>query len=333
MMEFAKLVCPDCKTAITQAGSDTWTCTKCKRTFSINQGILSFLTPEQRFNEGTYEKKQIENWSYTANLRKRIKASRILTFLNSIRIAVSMSGRRDRLFLKELKGRKCRVFTILDLGCGGGRQYFCDFGRVVGIDPVVELLHIAREHYDEVYQCSGFDLPFADESFDYVVSSDVIGHISDQNKDQLLSEIHRVLKPGGRTVHCSEALGANPWWTFALKYPDLFREHFIDKPGHIGMELPSKIRERFLKHGFKEVRFRKLSSLIQEPGTLVAFFDNEYKTKSRLIAFFVAIDRLLSRSFLFKEMLNFLLEPVSQLDDWLTPLDYGNGALIVYEKI
>lgn len=333
MNQSSILVCPVCKAPIQSSGAEAWACPKCGRPFTLNQGVLSFLSPEQRFNEGTYEAKQISNWSYTANRRKKIKASRILTLLNSIRIALSMSGRRDRFFIRELKQRQRASLDILDLGCGGGRHYFCDYGRVVGIDPVVELLHIAREIYSEVYQCSGFDLPFAGNSFDYVVSSDVVGHIDDKNKDRLLKEIHRVLRPGGRTVHCSEALGANPWWTFAQKYPDLFREHFVDKPGHIGMELPSKIRERFLKHGFKEIRFRKLSSLIQEPGTLVAFFDNDFKTKSRAIAFFVAIDRLLSRSFVVKEMLNFLLEPISQLDDWLTPLDYGNGALIVYEKV
>src|SRR5262249_47077376 len=157
-------------------------------------------------------------------------------------------------------------------------------------------------------------------------------HISPQHKDELFAEIHRVLKPGGRTVHCSESDSLNPWFRFARRYPDLFEEHFVAKPGHIGLELPSRIRERFLKHGFREITFRKLSSILQEPGTWVALFDNEYKAHSRIIAVVVAADRALSRSFVVKEMLNFALEPLAQLDDWLTPLDYTSGALIVYEK-
>ena len=98
------------------------------------------------------------------------------------------------------------------------------------------------------------------------------------------------------------------------------------------MELPSKIRERFLNLGFKEIRFRKLSSVVQEPGSLVAFFDNEYRRLSKWISFLVSIDKVLSKSFVFKEMLNFLLEPIARADDFLTPLDYAGGVLIIYEK-
>lgn len=327
----AQLVCPACKKAIVPDGTN-WKCPACARPFTYNRGVLSFLTPEERFNEGAYEAKQIAAWTASARLRDKIRRSRFLTLLNLIRIRISLSGRRDRLFRDEMKPRVNPNLMILDLGCGGGRHYFAEFGKVVGIDPVVDLLLMARTIYDEVYQCSGFSLPFADGSFDYVVSTDVIGHISDAHKDQLFAEIHRVLKPGGRTAHCSEADGTNPWFRFAHKHPDLFQHYFVDKPGHIGLETPTKLRERFLRHGFREITFRKLCSVIQEPGTLTAFFDNEYKSRSRTIAFFVAIDRLLSKSFAVREALNFLLEPLAKLDDWLTPFDYTPGALIVYEK-
>jgi hypothetical protein len=46
----------------------------------------------------------------------------------------------------------------------------------------------------------------------------------------------------------------------------------------------------------------------------------------------VAVDRCCSCSFAGKELFNFVLEPLARLDDWLTPLDYSPGALIVYEK-
>jgi SAM-dependent methyltransferase len=204
---------------------------------------------------------------------------------------------------------------------------------VIGVDPVLPLLQMAAKIYNEVYQTSGFKLPFADGSFDYVVSSDVLGHISSENKDQLFAEIHRVLKKGGRTVHCSEADGNNIWYRFAKKYPELYNIYFVDKPGHIGLETPTQIRQRFLRHGFKEITYRRLNSTVQEPGTLVALFDNEYRTKSKCISACVAVDKALNANFAFREMLNFLLEPLAKIDDWLTPLDSTSGALIVYEKV
>src|SRR5260221_607916 len=63
-----KLVCPVCKREIVPEGSN-WKCPGCSAPFSYNGGILSFLTPEERYNEGVYEEKQIANWSKTANVR------------------------------------------------------------------------------------------------------------------------------------------------------------------------------------------------------------------------------------------------------------------------
>ena len=326
-----ELVCPSCKKRIVADGSN-WKCPACQRPFTNNQGILSFLTPTERFNESVYEEKQVGAWAGSALLRNKIRASRFLSILNRIRVRLSLSGRRDRIFWNEMERRGRRDLLILDVGCGGGRHYFCEYGKVIGVDPVLPLLLMAQKIYDEVYQSSGYNLPFADESFDYVVSSDVLGHISAENKDQLFAEIHRVLKEGGRTIHCIEADSTSPWYRFAHQYPDLFHLHFVDKPGHIGMELPSKWRERFLKHGFKEIAFKKLSCRIQEPGTISALFDNEYKTKSRIMRTLVAVDRLLAKSFAVKEALNFFLEPLAKLDDWFAPFDHASGVLVVYEK-
>ena len=326
-----KLVCPACKQPIVPDGEE-WKCPSCARPFRQNHGVLSFLTPEERFNEGAYEADQIAAWTASARLRDQIRSSKLLTFLNRLRIKFSLSGRRDRVFLNEMQRGTGPQKLILDLGCGGGRHYFCDYGKVIGIDPVLPLLKMAGKIYDEVYQTSGFKLPFADESFDYVVSSDVLGHIGTENKDLLFSEIRRVLKKGGRTVHCSEADADNIWFRFAHRYPELFEIFFVNKPGHISLEKPTRIRERFLKHGFREIAFQRLSGTLQVPGTHAAMFDNEYRRKSIWINACVAIDKVLSANFAIREALNFLLEPLARLEDWLTPVDTTSGALVVYEK-
>ena len=107
--------------------------------------------------------------------------------------------------------------TVLDLGCGTGRDaYLASYlvgaeGRVIGIDMTDEQLEVARRHVDGQMARFGFlrtnvdfrfgyieDLAGAgieDSSIDVVISNCVINLSPD--KRRVFSEILRVLKPGG----------------------------------------------------------------------------------------------------------------------------------------
>lgn len=329
-LPLVKLVCPACKSRLAEEPGG-WRCSPCRRRYAYSGGVLCFLTPEENFNPTEYKEKQEQAWSSTAQLRDRIRTNPLLSWLNHLRIRWSLSGRRDRLFYDEMHGGDPRRL-ILDVGCGGGRHYFCQYGQVIGIDAVLDLLQISKTIYAEVYQASAMNLPFADGSFDYVVSSDVIGHVPFESKDTLFAEMYRVLKPGGRTVHVIETDSTNRWFQFAHQYPELFHEYLVERPGHIGLELPSALRQRFLKHGFKEVAFKRIGGTFQECGSLTGFFGNEYSAHSPSIRRWVALDRLLSRNLLVRESVNVLLEPLAKLDDRLSPFDYCSGALVVFEK-
>jgi ubiquinone/menaquinone biosynthesis C-methylase UbiE len=65
----------------------------------------------------------------------------------------------------------------------------------------------------EFVQCAVPPLPFDDESFDYVVSFQVIEHI--KRDKEFVREVHRVLKPGGKfivsTPNKPMSLTRNPW--------------------------------------------------------------------------------------------------------------------------
>ncbi len=98
------------------------------------------------------------------------------------------------------------------------------------------------------------------------------------------------------------------------------------------MEIPTALRRRFLRHGFKEVRFKKLYGSFQPLGVVAAFFDPalpQFPARIRLAAH---IDRLLSKNFPVREGLHFLMEPLALVVDRLTPLDHGSGMLAVFEK-
>jgi arsenite methyltransferase len=98
---------------------------------------------------------------------------------------------------------------VLDLGCGAGTdslvaaQMVGAQGFVTGIDMTPPMLAKARAAAAEMnatnvdfVEGEAEQLPFADESFDVVVSNGVIDLIPD--KDAVFSELHRVLVPGGR---------------------------------------------------------------------------------------------------------------------------------------
>ena len=98
---------------------------------------------------------------------------------------------------------------VLDLGCGAGTdtlvaaQMVGPEGRVTGLDMTPEMLAKARASVAELgvtnvefVEGEAESLPFADESFDVVISNGVIDLIPD--KDAVFGELHRVLAPCGR---------------------------------------------------------------------------------------------------------------------------------------
>ncbi len=108
--------------------------------------------------------------------------------------------------------------TVLDLGCGTGRDVYIlsqlvgPGGFVHGVDMTESQLALAREHVDHHTEAFGYDAPnvafhqgyiedlssiaaLADGSVDVVVSNCVVN--LSPRKDLVLAEIARVLKPGG----------------------------------------------------------------------------------------------------------------------------------------
>lgn len=103
-----------------------------------------------------------------------------------------------------------RTARILDLGTGTGTLAHAaadrwPWARVVGIDPSDGMLAVARARADgtatgrlDFIRAFADALPFADESFDLVVSSFVLQLVP--NRYRALREARRVLRPGGSIV-------------------------------------------------------------------------------------------------------------------------------------
>ncbi len=85
----------------------------------------------------------------------------------------------------------------LEVGVGTGR-FAAALGLDWGIDPVEEMLRIARERGCRVIRAEGEAIPFADASFRRVLMVTVLCFVRDPRK--AVAEAFRVLRPGGRLV-------------------------------------------------------------------------------------------------------------------------------------
>lgn len=103
----------------------------------------------------------------------------------------------DERLRMAILGRLRPDMVILDIGAGAGHVTQMNFrglaSRVVGIDPDPRVRE--NRFLDEAHQGLADRLPFADESFDLVLSDNVLEHL--EEPDRVFSEIARVLKPGG----------------------------------------------------------------------------------------------------------------------------------------
>jgi SAM-dependent methyltransferase len=108
---------------------------------------------------------------------------------------------RRRIFFdlldRELGGRT--DLRILEVGCGAGGMLgpLQRYGQVMGIDIDAEYVAFCKNRgFTRVACGSGYELPFADQSFDLVCLFDTMEHIPDEAR--ALREVRRVLVPGGR---------------------------------------------------------------------------------------------------------------------------------------
>lgn len=108
------------------------------------------------------------------------------------------------------------IASVLDIGCGYGWTLARLAGKVpdlVGVDLDEEALASAKAHYQGIRFVlqTGADLPFEAETFDAVIFSDVIEHVGDANKQPVIDEAWRVLKPGGQFVFTAPYAGLFAW--------------------------------------------------------------------------------------------------------------------------
>ncbi len=122
-------------------------------------------------------------------------------------------GREDYLSLQHIdryifaKNILSPGMKVLDIACGTGYgtailvNHGCD---VTGGDYSADTISFAKEvwDYEKFVQADALSLQFGDNTFDAVVTFETIEHVYENEAEQYLREMKRVLKPGGLFI-CS----------------------------------------------------------------------------------------------------------------------------------
>lgn len=171
---------------------------------------------------------------------------------------------------------------VLEVGCGEGRgiDWIIDkatsYTAIDKIEPVIAEL---RNKYPQGKFFSGNIPPmtaFQDNSFDLVLSFQVIEHIEDDRL--LLKEIHRVLRPGGRamltTPNRPKSLARNPWHVreyTAQELTDLAKTIFgqVEMKGITGNKKVMQYYERNKKSVQRIMRFDILDLQRRLPASIL----------------------------------------------------------------
>lgn len=107
--------------------------------------------------------------------------------------------------------------SVLEIGGGTGAnlaQYGSAIETLVVTEPEPAMLRRLRAKAEEraplatIVQAPAEELPFADDSFDTVVSTLVLCGVDDQSRS--LREIHRVLRPGGSLLFLEHVRSDDP---------------------------------------------------------------------------------------------------------------------------
>lgn len=124
-----------------------------------------------------------------------------MSWLSPRRAVSRFLDRRSVVLLSLLDPRKGT--TILDVGCGSGvhlRQLAPSCRRILGVDSSAKMLDLAREELAgepnwSLQRADAQALPFADRSFDCVISMGLLDYVASPRG--VLAECRRVLKDGG----------------------------------------------------------------------------------------------------------------------------------------
>lgn len=171
---------------------------------------------------------------------------------------------------ERIKGR------VLENGCGVGTyaaHLSSHAGSVIGLEYDFERANQAHTGPIQVLNAAGERLPFPDETFDIILSHEVLEHVADDA--MAVHEMGRVLRRGGRIILFVPNRGY-PFETHGVYWRGRYRFGNIPLVNY----LPRRIRDRLAPHvraytrGDLEVLFAGLPLRFVDRMTIFGAYDN-----------------------------------------------------------
>ena len=173
------------------------------------------------------------------------------------RVAARQDARAERL------AHEVRDFVrprgderALDVGTGAGALALALaplVRDVVGLDPVPELLELARARRlpnSEFVEGDGTALPFPDGSFDLAGTHRTLHHVS--RPDRIVAELARVTRPGGHVLVVDQLAPDDADAAAVLHTFETVRD-----PSHARLLTDAELRELFAANGLDVLRERR----------------------------------------------------------------------------
>ncbi len=157
---------------------------------------------------------------------------------------------------------------ILDLGCGRGwlTNLLTKYGKTIGVEPVKKVVEYAKKIFPEITFYSGYaeDLlkKGVSESFDLIVSSEVIEHIPDNLKPEFALSINKLLKKNGYVIITTPRKEAQEEWLkfFGANQPI---EEWVEE---------KQLELLFNQNGFKSIELKRTSVLPIKDSSLIEIY-------------------------------------------------------------
>jgi SAM-dependent methyltransferase len=169
------------------------------------------------------------------------------------------AGQQRRLeMIKAAAGDRIKG-RLLENGCGIGLylEHLIPLGcEVFGLEYDFDRALMAKERTDSVLGGAGEKLPFPENSFDLILSNEVIEHMIDDQ--QAIREMVRTLVPGGRLlIFCP-----NRWYPFETHGIYWRNKYYFGNKAFVNY-LPWRLRNRLAPH-VRAYTHRKLDELFRD---------------------------------------------------------------------
>jgi len=137
--------------------------------------------------------------------------------------------------------------STADIGCGSSK-ILAALPHAVGVDMRFDKLSFMRKTNRLLVQGNGMRLPFPDEAFECVISSQVLEHIPDED-GKFIDELTRILKPGGILVLGTPDYGNWEWRVMERLYdlaaPGAYAEEHVTHYTYISL------KEALIRRGYE----------------------------------------------------------------------------------